>query len=192
MIIPLTNSIKTGSEKFIGLDRTLLDYWAWAHSDILSNAERGKIAEYIVGCALKSKSSCRVEWDEVDIISDVGLRLEVKSSAYLQTWAQSKPSSIRFDIAPKLTWNEHTHSYDGSLARHSDVYVFCVFTSTDAANANTMDISQWDFYVLSTDILNLKVPNQKSISLSSLIKLGATKTDYIGLYAAVISAEKQN
>ena len=45
---------KTGDESFQGMDHTLREYWAWAHSDIASNAERGKLAEYIVHCAVHS------------------------------------------------------------------------------------------------------------------------------------------
>jgi len=47
---------KTGLEKltFQGneLEYNLLDFWRWSVSDILSNATRGRFAEFIVGTAI--------------------------------------------------------------------------------------------------------------------------------------------
>ena len=43
---------KTGAEMFVGMNHSLLDFWSWAHSDMISNAERGRFAEYIVSYAL--------------------------------------------------------------------------------------------------------------------------------------------
>ena len=54
----LTNHIvvlKTGDEKLTSgekeLDFSLLDFWRWSVSDILSNATRGILAEFIVAKA---------------------------------------------------------------------------------------------------------------------------------------------
>ena len=167
-----------GDEQFCGMDRSLLDYWQWAHSDIASNAERGKLAEFIVKCAVSAPSSHRTEWDAVDVISSDGIRIEVKSSAYLQTWKTSKLSSIQFGIAPKKSWDGETNLYYDDIGRHSDVYVFCLFACKDPKIANPLNLEQWDFYVLATSTLNKKIPNQKTITLNSLIKLGAIKTQY--------------
>ena len=45
---------KSGKECFQGMEgeRTLKDFWAWAFSDLVSNTERGKLAEYIVATAM--------------------------------------------------------------------------------------------------------------------------------------------
>lgn len=51
---------KSGKECFegIGGEHTLQDFWAWAFSDLVSNTERGKLAEYLVakamGCGTQS------------------------------------------------------------------------------------------------------------------------------------------
>ena len=176
---------KDGSEPFIGLNQTLLDYWRWAHSGIASNSERGKLAEFIVKCAVNAATPCRIEWDSVDIVSPDGLRIEVKSSAYLQTWKTNTFSHISFDIAPKKSWISDTNTYYDEKGRHSDVYVFCLFACKDPIIANPLDMAQWEFYVLRTKVLNERVPMQKTISLSSLRKLGAYKTDYAGLSNAI-------
>ena len=179
---------KSGMERFTGMNHTLLDFWSWAHSDIASNAERGKLAEYIVGCALQSHSPYRVEWDDVDIVSAEGIKVEVKSSAYLQTWKQRKLSTIQFDIAPKNAWDSESNLYSDTKRRSADVYVFCLFACKEAALANPLDLNQWEFYVLSTKVLDAQIPFQKSIGLASLQNLGAEKVSFQHLHSAVLSA----
>src|SRR5699024_11089907 len=114
---------KTGDEPFEGMPHTLREYWAWAHSDIASNAERGKLAEYIVHCAVKSQVPFRTEWDPFDVLSEEGIKIEVKCSAYLQTWSQKQFSRIQFDIAPKNAWDAKTNLYAKEKCRSADVYV---------------------------------------------------------------------
>ena len=178
MIYRIETTPKSGSEHFIGLENTLLDYWRWAHSDIASNSERGKLAAYYVKCAVGATTPCRIEWDAVDIISPSGIRIEVKSSAYLQTWSCSAFSKIQFDIAPKLSWDSETNLYHATIGRNSDAYVFCVFACKNPSIANPLDLSQWEFYILSTRILDAKLPKQKTITLNSLKKLGAIQVEY--------------
>lgn len=180
----LTNR-KSGAESFVGISQTLLDYWRWAHSDIASNSERGKLAEFIVKCAVGASSPCRIEWDAVDVIAPDGTRIEVKSSAYLQTWKCSKLSKIQFDIAPKKSWDSESNQYFQSIGRNSDVYVFCLFSCQNPSVANPINLSQWEFYVLRTNVLNEKIPNQKTIGLASLVRLGAKRVSYSELRAAI-------
>ena len=49
------------------------------------------------------------------------------------------------------------------------------------AEFSVLDLDYWDFYVLPTSVLNDKAPDQKSIALSSLLKLEPVKTDFAGL-----------
>lgn len=179
---------RTGDEAFIGMDSNLLEYWEWAHSDIMSNTERGRLAEFIVMKAIGSKKNYRVEWDTVDVTTPDNIKVEVKTSAYLQTWKQFKLSAIQFDIAPKKEWFDGINQYSEKPRHHSDAYVFCLFACTDGLKANPMDLTQWEFYVLSTRVLDERVPRQKTITLSSLIRLGAKKVDFEGLKEAVHSA----
>ena len=187
MALRIPSTPKSGNESFIGLNQTLLDYWRWAHSDIASNAERGKLAEFIVKCAVNAPNPCRIEWDAVDVISDHGIRIEVKSSAYLQTWNCNKFSNIQFDIAPKKSWDSETNTYYDTIGRNSDVYVFCLFAAKDPALANPMDINQWEFYILSTNTLDRLIPLQKTITLNSLIRIGAIKSSFYDIMATIAS-----
>ena len=96
---------------------------------------------------------------------------------------------ISFDIAKKFAWDGAT--YASMAMRNSDLYVFCVFTAR-TRDVSILDLDYWDFYVLPTSVLNKKVPEQKTITLSSLLKLEPTKTDFTGLPAAVESVRLSN
>ncbi len=56
------------------------------------------------GLTLGVVDTPRVEWDAVDLRYR-GHGIEVKSAAYLQSWAQTKPSTITFDVARKRGWD---------------------------------------------------------------------------------------
>jgi len=182
---------RDGTEAFRGLNASLSDYWAWAHSDIASNAERGKLAEYLVSRAVGARTDCRIEWDEVDAVSDEGIRIEVKSSAYLQTWNQKRFSEIRFEIAPKRVWDEVTGRYNGEKRRRADVYVFCLFTCREAAAADPLDLSQWEFYVLETEALNRLAPTKRTVGLRMLLRMGARAVSFARLHEAVRQAREK-
>ena len=102
-------------ERLFGIDNvTVCDFWAWGYSDILSNANRAVFAEFIVGVALDVVHKPRTEWDAADLRYR-GFLIEVKASAYLQSWPQTTPSVIRFDISKKRSWHADTNTYDTDL-----------------------------------------------------------------------------
>lgn len=154
------------------------EFWEWAYSDFLSNANRGVLAEYIVHTAISSKTKNRIEWDGCDLITKNGLKIEVKCSAYLQSWQQTAPSKLIFNIEPTKAWRFDTNTYDEAPTRSADIYVFCIFLSKDPHIANPLDTSQWEFIVVQTEVLNQKYPEQKSISYNTLIKDGFKSIPY--------------
>ncbi len=77
---------------------TLGDFWSWAYSDLLCNVNRSLFAEFLVGTALGVTDTPRLEWDAVDL-EYMGRKIEVKASAYVQSWQQERPSVIRYDVA---------------------------------------------------------------------------------------------
>ena len=182
-------TVKTGNETFLENGKngkiSLSDFWQWSASDLLNNAMRGVLAEFIVGTALECKSEFRVEWDAYDLQTKSGLRVEVKSAAYLQSWKQEKLSAISFGIAPTFGWNAKTNEYSTEKERQSDVYVFCLLDEQDPAKINPMDLDQWKFYVLATEVLNESVGAQKTIRLKPMIGLGAERVGFSGLKDAV-------
>jgi hypothetical protein len=166
---------KSGDEAFVVSDKkleiTLKDFWSWSQSDLLSNALRGVIAEFIVRQDVGAKERVRVEWDTYDLETHDGYKIEVKSSAYLQTWEQAKHSHITFDIGLKKNRTERDSSNLLDKIRPSDIYVFCLLHHKEMETINPLKLEQWTFYVLPTSILNTQLKAQKTIRLSSLLKL---------------------
>lgn len=121
----------------------------------------------------------RVDWAPYDILSPSGRRIEVKSAAYLQSWSSDYYSQILYDIAPKRAWNPES-GYSPECIRHSDIYVFCLFTAT-SKEQSILDLGLWKFYVLPTYVLNREKPNQKRIGLQSLLSLDPIETDFLNL-----------
>lgn len=183
---------KTGDEPFhLGGDSAgfdLLDYWRWAASDLLNNTSRGNLAEFIVGQALGVSVPLRATWDDYDLLTDHGARIEVKASAYVQGWGQRKHSRPRFGIGPSRAWEKERAGRAPKAARHSDVYVFALLHHKDQPTVDPTDLSQWTFYVLPTRVLDAERPNQKTIGLNALCSLGAKETGFDGLLEAVSEA----
>ncbi|WP_229725125.1 hypothetical protein [Hymenobacter baengnokdamensis] len=124
-----TATLKTGDEALvfnqIALHYSLLDFWRWSVSDVLSNATRGRLAEFIVATAVAIDiTKVREEWSAFDLETPDGVKLEVKSSAYLQSWFQRALSSISFSTKPALPWDSLTNKQGTVAGRHADVYVF--------------------------------------------------------------------
>ena len=181
----ITATQRIGDEPILSPDKkqigNLIDFWRWAHSDLMGNAERGAIAEYIVATALNINHNPRVSWDKYDLLSDKGIAVEVKTSGYIQTWEQKTVSKLIFGIQPTHAWDSNTNEYETVQKRQADVYIFCVHKHTDQQTVNPLDISQWDFYLMPTRIINEKLKNQKTATLSTLIKHGAEKCDYYSI-----------
>ena len=157
---------------------SLMDFWRWAYSDLIGNAERGALAEFIVACALGVQDSGRISWDKYDLITKSGIAIEVKTSGYLQTWEQKCLSKLVFGIRRTYGWDSKTDTYKETKKRQSDIYVFCVHKHTEQSSINPLLISQWDFYLMPTKLLDQKFGEQKSVTLTALIKAGALKCEY--------------
>jgi hypothetical protein len=161
----LKTEIKSGNEAFTyqsnRLDQTLIDFWKWNCSDLVSNALRGRLAEFIVALATDvDVTQPREEWAAYDLL--VGdIRVEIKSAAYIQSWHQQKPSSISFSVRPSRFWNAETATYSIEATFQADVYVFCLLHHQDKNTIQPLDLSQWEFYVL---------PASEVMSLTSITK----------------------
>ena len=153
----------------------LLDFWRWSASNLLDNTMRGMLAEYLVAVAVGAREKFRLEWSAWDLTLHNGTRIEVKSASYVQNWTQKKPSIIRFGIQPTKGWDKERGEFDSAVARQSDYYVFCVLNGKCSETVKPLDLAQWDFYVFPTELLNRCCGKQKSIGLSSIKKLGASK-----------------
>lgn len=167
---------KSGNEKLVfndqQLDFPLIDFWRWSASDLLSNATRGRFAEFIVAAATKIiLVQIRDEWSPYDLETPEGIKIEVKSAAYLQSWFQKKLSTITFSTKAAYVWDYNINKYEEEKRRSADVYVFCLFHHENKQTANPLVLEQWTFYVLSTTELYNYKRSQHSITLNSLKQL---------------------
>jgi hypothetical protein len=172
---------KTGDEPLRSqshnLGPTLLDFWRWSASDLVSNDTRGVIAEFIVSRALGLDDGVRTEWDAFDLLFH-GLKIEVKSASYLQSWFHRQPSVIRFAIRSTRLWDSSTNVTGVDLKRRADLYVFCLLTHMDKETLDPLDVAQWEFYVVPSSALDSKFPLGKSIALAGLQTLGIAPITY--------------
>jgi hypothetical protein len=168
---------KTGAEAFCfqGEDypgMTLLQFWQWSVSDLVSNATRGRLAEFIIASALGVASDVRNEWDAFDLTTARGLRIEVKSCAYLQCWKQKKPSAITFSIRKTRAWDAATGVLQEQSSRQSDLYIFALLAHQESKKMlNPLDLDQWQFFLVPTKVLDGYGRSEHSITLKSLFKL---------------------
>lgn len=175
-LIAIQAEPKTGNEYLTEngekTNYNLLDFWIWSVSDIMSNTTRGRFAEFVVGTAVGlDPNNLRVEWDAYDLKTDNGIKIEVKSAAYIQTWNQKKKSTISFLTKPSKYWDSETFIEDEKARRHADVYVFCHLKHEDQETINPLKMEQWDFYVLPTFRLDNYERSQSSITINSLKRL---------------------
>lgn len=156
----------------------LSSFTHWAASAVLGNSLRGVLAEYIIAQAIGIESTERIEWDAVDLVTKSGLKLEVKSSAYMQNWPQTKPSVISFKIGPRKSWDAKTNTWKEHKTRSADVYVFAVFTwkddITDVVTARrlVLDTDHWRFMVIATRDIDRIFKEQGTVRLTVLKKKG--------------------
>ena len=164
---------------------SLADFWSWAYSDVLSNGNRAVFAEFMVGAALGLLGTPRVEWDSVDFRYR-GFGVEVKSSAYVQSWPQTRLSRIEFGIEKKRGWDAATNKASQVPVRASDVYVFCLYPEKDRGRCNVLDSGAWEFYVVATGTVEHEFRDQKAVGLARIREV-AEAVSYTRLRLAVNS-----
>ena len=95
---PIDNFTVNGHE--IGI--TVLDFWKYAYSNLNSDP-RDDIAKFLVSRALGlSEATNRQEWTLYDI-DYKGVRIEVKSTGYYQTWRNN--GNTREEVNPLILEN---------------------------------------------------------------------------------------
>ena len=194
MTLPRTHpTLKIGREPLHGdgenLDCCVLDFWRWSTSDLLSNATRGRLAEFIVATALDVPvDQVRDEWSPYDLQTRQGITIEVKSAAYVQSWYQRQLSPITFRVPKTCAWDATTNTQKLEKRRQAQVYVFALLAHTDQATIDPLNVSQWQFFVLPTTVLDSRTRSQHSITLPTLKKLAGDSVGYYQLKAKVAHA----
>lgn len=192
----LLQKLRSGDERlhFDGekLEVSVQDFWRWSASDLLSNATRGRFAEFIVALALGiSFDKIRDEWGAFDLLTPEGIKVEVKSAAYVQSWHQNKLSTISFRVPKTRAWNAETNIQELEPRRQADVYVFAVLAHIDQTTIDPLNVNQWEFYVLPSTVLDSRTRSQQSITLRTLTDLSGGAVTYQELRKAVLAASAE-
>jgi len=185
----------TGEEKFKnsnGREFSVSDFWKYGFSNLNSNVLRGALAEFIVENSLKNVDDIDVRnpWGDFDVLAANGKKIEVKSSAYIQEWAQDKMSTIQWTglKAKVLYWSDAVRKKDdGDKQYKADVYVFSLVKHQDQNSLDILDLDQWVFYVLSKDQVREVSNNGSSLSLVKLKKAGFESVGFEKLAEKIIS-----
>ena len=171
---PIPIEYSRGESKFtstkVDTESTLLDFWSWAFSDVLTNTTRGILAEFIVATALGiNTKQPRDGWAKFDL-EYMNHGVEIKSASYHQRWFQNKMSTISFNIPTSRAWDASTNKLEEQSQRQADLYILCLLSEKERDQVNPLDLDQWEFWILETQFLNERKRSQKSITYNSLLK----------------------
>jgi hypothetical protein len=135
---------------------------------LINNVLRGQVAEAIVALALEPEWNwCSADYAPWDFDRADGVRLEVKQSAYRQSWQTAPGVKIApaFDVKARKQFWDGT-AYVASNRRAADIYVLAYHGRADDS-ADHRDPHQWEFYVLPSHA----IPPVSRIGLGSVRKL---------------------
>ncbi len=187
-----------GSEQF-SFDRTVLEFWQWAMSDLRMNTVRGYLAEFIVATATGDPQETRTEWASIDVLTRHGAKVEVKASGYLQSWAHRSPTTPRWgfkSVNASSCWDAEKGVYESvEPSDRVDAWVFALQTCREPSDYDPLDMSQWKFRVVPhRRLLKLGQLGQHSIGISALEAepIGAAAVSYNELDRAVRRAVRRN
>jgi hypothetical protein len=135
---------------------------------LVTNVLRGQVVEAMIALALEPHWTwCSADYASWDFERPDGVRLEVKQSAYRQSWETSFSAKVRpsFDVAKRKTqWDGETYIETNRRAAH--IYVLAYHDRRDDA-ADHRDPRQWEFFVLPSSI----IPPVARIALGSVRRL---------------------
>ena len=69
--------------------------------------------------------------------------------------------------------------------RQAQIYVFCVLGEKEQRNVDPLDVRQWRFHVLATQVLNDRLGEQETLTLGSLLRLKHEKVTHGDITGAV-------
>jgi hypothetical protein len=153
-----------GAERFVGLDATVADFWRWAFSDLRDNTTRGILAEFLVAKAVGDQRTLRIGWDNFDAQAPDGTTIEVKCSAFLQSWVQKRYSDLVFGRLSAREFDATRNEYSVDVRVRADVFVFAVQTQREPSSYDVLNISHWEFWVASANMIRERAGKTVGIS----------------------------
>ncbi|MDQ0239522.1 hypothetical protein [Arthrobacter bambusae] len=185
-LVPPASLSLSGDEPFTGMPGTTVrDFWQFALGDLRMNNARGYLAEFLVGKALGIKDLKRVEWDSYDLLFG-DITIEIKSSAYLQSWEQKKISALSFSGLQGTRYHPRApgDGMDPAGRRfNAMVYVFCAHTETEHAKYDQLNVLQWEFHIVPRSVL--AATGLKSLGIAKVRQLSGGPTPWAELASRV-------
>lgn len=183
----------SGAEK-LSTGSTVQEFWQWALGDLRMNTIRGFLVEFLVAQAVGATAPHRVEWAPFDIEGADGTRIEVKATAYLQSWVSPKLTTPRWDfktVDSAISWDADSgKEIPIDPIDRADVWVFALQTCQIPNEYDPLDIDRWEFRVVPH--VQLFELAQRSTGVSTLDKLGVMPVTLDGLAEAVKKARTAN
>lgn len=157
------------------LDFGILDLWESKYSNIFNMQE--VIAEYLVEKALGIDKAQNTDyWTLYDILYR-NYRIEIKQTSYYHPWNEDgKISNIRRFGITKANSNYEFEDLPNKYARQNDIYIFCLNTGETKETSNPMNIDNWEFYIVPTEIINDICGDNKTIILNKVRDLAKRVT----------------
>ena len=152
------------------------DFWRWSFSDFSDFSTRDAFSEFLVASSLgltadgnaRQRRVRNLLWSPV---GTAGVRVNVRTAAYVQSSEAEHPDHIIFVIPKKPD---------------CDAYLFCVFKGMTGAES-PLDTDLWDFYALCSSALG-RMPESGYVTLPALMGLNPVWSDYYGIGDAIKKA----
>ena len=176
---------------------SVLDFWRYAYGQLEGLSET--VAEFLVARALGIEKAENVNYWTAYDMAYRNKRIEVKATSYVHPWNTSISKVRNFSIEPTNNsyWGNNTDDVNAGkkLSRQSEVYVFCLNSSTDIQNNNPLKVDDWIFYIVPTYEINIYCkdnPEQKKISLNVIKRLAQNGVAFDELKNAVDEAVEKS
>jgi hypothetical protein len=177
-----------GTERFSGTDATVADFWRWAFSDLRDNTTRGILAEFLVARAVGDERGPRAGWDNFDVQAPDGTTIEVKCSAFLQSWTQKRHSDLLFGRLAAREFDAARNEYSVDARVRADVFVFAVQTQREPETYDVLNISHWEFWVIGASTIRQQAA--KSVGINWVRQHATGPLRYSDLADAIYAARK--
>ena len=156
---------------------TVNDFWRWSFSDFSDFSTRDAFSEFLVASSLGLTADGNARQRRVRNLlyaplGGSGIRVSVRTAAYVQSDEAERPDHIIFVIPKKPD---------------CDAYLFCVFKGMRDAES-PLDTDLWDFYALRSGALGGSGSERGFVTLAALMGLNPVWSDYYGIGDAIKKA----
>jgi hypothetical protein len=112
--------------------------------------------------------------------------IEVKCSAFLQSWPQRAHSRLSFDRLRGRSWDPATNEFSLDEQVRAQVFVFAVQSQRNPDQYEMLDIAHWQFWVVNGGVI--REQSAKSVGIGWVARHAAGPFAHDRLAAAIRTA----